>query len=368
MQIAQWAAVALGVLAVVLTLLSLVPSPHWAVRLWDFPRLQIAVAGGVAATAYGTLFFARRPAEWVFLAAVAAASLWQLRKVYPYTWLAPIQVQRSTRPRGAGHPSFRLLISNVLMENTHHDRLLRVIRDGDPDVILALETDAAWAAALEPLAERYPHVVRQPQDNWYGMMLFSRLPLREARIDFLVQDDIPSVHAVVELPGEVHVWLHGLHPRPPEPIRRQHSTPRDAELVVMGKAIEAAGDRPTVVAGDLNDVAWSRSSELFVRLAGLLDPRRGRGFYSSYHAKLPLFRYSLDHVFHSSHFRLVRLRRMPAIGSDHFPMLVELSYEPDAPVEQEEPEREPGDEEQAREHLEAQAKAAATGDDMPKGE
>lgn len=373
MQIAQWITIAVGVLAVAFTGLSLLPGSHWAVRLWDFPRMQIAFMAALAGVVYGTVFFERGTAEWAFLAAVTAATLWQMRKIYPYTWIAPVQVQRSRRAAkdvegGGEHPSFRLLITNVLMENTQHHRLLKVIGDADPDVILAVETDAAWAAALEPLAERYPHVVRHPQDNWYGMMLFSRLPMPDARIRFLVQDDIPSVHAVLELPGGVRVCLHGLHPRPPEPIRRQHSTPRDAELVVVGRTVEAAGDHPTVVAGDLNDVAWSPSSELFIRIAGLLDPRRGRGFYNSYHARIPLFRYPLDHVFHSSHFRLVQLRRLPAIGSDHFPMLVELSYEPDAPARQDEPEREPGDEERARERLQAQAQAAATGRDRPADE
>jgi endonuclease/exonuclease/phosphatase (EEP) superfamily protein YafD len=231
--------------------------------------------------------------------------------------------------------------------------------------VLAVETDDAWASALRPLEEAYPHVVRQPQDNWDGLMLYSRLPLIDARVDFLVQDDIPSVHAVFELEGGVRVFLHGIHPRPPEPIRDQDSTPRDAELVVMGRAIEKAGDRPTVVAGDLNDVAWSPTSELFVRLSGLLDPRKGRGMFNSWNAKMPLLRYPLDHVFHSNHFRLVELRRLPSIGSDHFPMLIELSYEPQAKVEQPEPEKKPDDEEEADERLEAQAQAAATGDDMP---
>jgi endonuclease/exonuclease/phosphatase (EEP) superfamily protein YafD len=109
------------------------------------------------------------------------------------------------------------------------------------------------------------------------------------------------------------------------------------------------------VAGDLNDVAWSETSELFVRLSGLLDPRAGRGFYNSYNAHNPLFRYPLDHVFHSHHFELVRLERCPPIGSDHFPILIELQYVPEAKAEQQPSEKEAGDEELAQEKLEREA-------------
>lgn len=372
MHVAQWVTVALGVLAALLTLLSLFPGSHWIVRLWDFPRLQIGTVAAASAIVYASLFFGGKALEWGFLAVTAATAVWQGRKIFPYTPLARTQVQRSTVGSVKGrsletrrHPSFRLLITNVLMENTRHDLLLRVIEDAAPDVVLAVETDHKWARALEPLERTYPHVVKQPQDNWYGMMLFSRLPLLEARCEFLVQDDIPSIHAVMELPGGVRVFLHGIHPRPPEPLRDQDSTPRDAELVIMGKVIGDADDRPTVVCGDLNDVAWSPTSELFIRLSGLLDPRRGRGFFNSYNAKNPVFRYPLDHVFHSNDFRLVELQRLPRIGSDHYPMLIELSYEPDAEVAQPEPETKPGDEERAEDRLEAQAEAAATGDDRP---
>ena len=364
MQILQWLLVALGTLAALLTLLSLFPGSHWSVRLWDFPRVQIAVLAATAGAAYAAAFFRGRPAEWAFLAAVALSAVWQLRKIHPYSPLARVQVQRSRRGSDA-HPSFRLLITNVLMENPRHDLLLEVIREADPDLVLAVEVDGAWQAALDTLSREYPHAVRQPQDNYYGMMLLSRLPLVEWRVEFLVQDDVPSVHAQVELPGGARVFLYGLHPRPPEPVRDQDSTPRDAELVILGRTIQAAGDRPTVVAGDLNDVAWSRTSELFLRLSGLLDPRLGRGMFNTYNAKSPVFRYPLDHVFHSGHFRLVELRRLPKIGSDHYPVLVELSYEPEAAPQQPEPRKRGGDEEEADERLEAQAHAAATGDDRP---
>lgn len=365
MRALEWITVGLGLLMVAGTLLSLHRSPHWLVRLWDFPRVQIAAVAAASGALYAALFFRGGAAGWGFLGAVLLCLLWQGRKIYPYTPLASCQVERSTRPAGE-RASFRLLISNVLMENQEHGRLLRVIREADPDLVLAVETDDAWARALEPLSADYPYAVRHPRDNYYGLMLFSRLPLVEPRVEFLVQDDIPSVHTAFDLPGGERVYLHGIHPRPPEPIRDQDSTPRDAELVLVGRAIADAGSRPTVVAGDLNDVAWSPTTELFLRLSGLLDPRMGRGFYNSFNAKNPLFRYPLDHVFHSNHFRLVELRRLPAVGSDHFPMLVELSYEPDTAQPEQPPlEQREKDREEADEKVEEQAEAARTGDDRP---
>src|SRR5262245_19006558 len=94
--------------------------------------------------------------------------------------------------------------------------------------------------------------------------------------------------------------------------------------------------KPTIIAGDLNDVAWSRTTRLFQKISGLLDPRIGRGLYNSFHAHYPPVRFPLDHIFHSNHFRLVELRRLPSIGSDHFPIYVVLSYETTAEFTQEE--------------------------------
>ena len=116
-----------------------------------------------------------------------------------------------------------------------------------------------------------------------------------------VQEDIPSIHCGVRLKSGDVINLHCLHPRPPEPLDNQDSTPRDAELVLVGRAIgDDPADPPTIVTGDLNDVAWSHTTRLFLRLSGLLDPRIGRGFFNSYNAKNPLFRFPLRVELHGA--------------------------------------------------------------------
>jgi endonuclease/exonuclease/phosphatase (EEP) superfamily protein YafD len=327
----QTALLIAAALAIVATLLPLSRSDAWWVRGFDFPRLQILALLALVGVGLALSADIADGLRALLLWALAACALHQLWMMYPYLPIARKQVQTS---RGAAaDASLRMLTANVLMTNHQAERLLAIVREADPDLILMVETDAWWQQQLGGLRRSHPHAVEQPQDNTYGMLLYSRLPLIDPKIEFLVQDDIPSIHVDVELRSGVRVGLHCLHPRPPFPTEDDSSTGRDAELLLVGKRIKGRSD-PVVVMGDLNDVAWSRTNYLFQDISGLLDPRIGRGFFNTFHAKLPLLRFPLDHFFHSNHFRLIDFRRLPAFGSDHFPVFIALSHEPQAPAQQ----------------------------------
>jgi endonuclease/exonuclease/phosphatase (EEP) superfamily protein YafD len=158
------------------------------------------------------------------------------------------------------------------------------------------------------------------------MLFYSRLPLASCDLRFAVSNDIPSIRAVVRLRSGDEVVLYVVHPPPPLPDCDSYG--RDAELVRTGLEVRRDG-RPSVVVGDLNDVAWSYTTTLFKRVSRMVDPRVGRGLYSTFHARHPLARYPLDHVFHTREFTLRELRRLGYTGSDHFPIVVELAYTPE---------------------------------------
>ena len=318
----------LGGLGLLATLLPLLRQTAWWIRVCDFPRLQI-VAGLLLSLVLLVLIpgamlpAAYRP--WA-LALLLAATLYQASRIWPYTPWHRKQVQDSQRP--AADPNhISLLVTNVLMYNRDASRCLGVIREQQPDIVLAVETDDWWLSQLAHLGQDYPHTCHAPLPNTYGMLVFSRLPLLAKEIQFILDPGIPSFHGRVRLPSGVEANLHFVHPKPPAPKESKTSTRRDAELLLVGRAIQAH-DGPTIVAGDLNDVAWSHTSELFRRLARLLDPRVGRGLLPTFHADYKLLRWPLDHVFHSAHFRLQDLKRLPHIGSDHYPIYIRLSYEP----------------------------------------
>ncbi|CAN5824486.1 endonuclease/exonuclease/phosphatase family protein [soil metagenome] len=363
-RVARALALGLGLTTIAGTLLSLNPRPSWVFRIWDFPRLQLFAGALTAGAMFGSARTPRSAADLAFIGSLGITALIQGRKIAVYTPFWPVQVERSAKG-GSDEARLRILVTNVLRENSCYQKLVNMIREHEPDVVLAVEVDGRWERELEGLAEDYPYIVRQPQENHFGMMLFSRLPLEDTRVEFLVQDDIPSVRTRIVLRSGDRVQLHGLHPRPPEPQHLQDSTPRDAELVMVGREIGESEEQPTIVAGDLNDVAWSRTTQLFLRLSGLLDPRIGRGFYNSFNANQPLMRWPLDHIFHSRHFRLVSLRRLGKIGSDHFPMLAELSYQPEALLSQNAPEADPEDRRAAKKRVRMQRIEAGSGETRP---
>jgi endonuclease/exonuclease/phosphatase (EEP) superfamily protein YafD len=324
-----------SVLMLIPTLASLTKFDQWWVRGFDFPRLQICFL--IILVLAFSLFYYTFEETWqvVLVSLLFASFVYQAIKIYPYTILAKKQVLKYKGSSQTSHIS--ILVSNVLTTNDNYSKLIARVHKKQPDIVLTLETDKKWEDAISELEEDYPFTVKIPQDNLYGMHLYSKLELEEIEVKYLISDEIPSIHGYTRLRSGEKVHIHCLHPKPPSPTEDSTSTNRDAELLLIGREIKPK-EEPVLVFGDLNDVAWSRTTRLFQRISGLLDPRIGRGFYNTYHTGYSFFRWPLDHIFHTEDFCLVEIKRLKSIGSDHFPMYVKLNYEPRKQHLQDEPE------------------------------
>lgn len=296
-------------------------SDAWWIRIFDFPRLQFLVFGlGV-----GAIFWFASPEgqliKFGFLSVLFFGAAFDFYRVIPYSPFWRLESLRSMVKDSSR--SISLLTVNVLQQNEDPVKLLSLIETKSPDLVLLLEVNERWIKDLAPLKSKYKFKMEQPQENEYGLAFYSQLPLKNVEIRFLVEPEIPSVRAEVELPSGEFIKVIGLHPRPPRP-QDGDSTERDAELVMVAKEVRNL-TAPVIVMGDFNDVAWSHTTRLFRRISGLIDPRVGRGPFSTFPASSLIFRFPLDYFFHSSSFSLNSIELLGDVGSDHLPIYMSLS-------------------------------------------
>jgi endonuclease/exonuclease/phosphatase (EEP) superfamily protein YafD len=320
-----------SLLVLLVTVLPLTLHTHWSVRVFDFPRVQIIAITLLLLMIYAVEGVVGIPAvlttTWAMMGVLLCVLCYQAAWVFRYTPFSFTEVKKTKKY--LSQCSLRILSVNVLQTNTNYHALLHHVEHYRPDVVVTLETNETWEKALAGMDVLYPYTVKVPQENLYGMHLFSRHPLQNVEVRYRIKKDIPSIAADVMLTinGRLRpVKMHFLHPMPPSPTESPTSLSRDQELILLAKEI-AGYDEACIVAGDLNDVAWSKTTRLFRKLSGLLDPRIGRGFFNTFHAGIPLLRWPLDHVFHSHHFTLNSIRRLPSIDSDHFPIFIDVQLQ-----------------------------------------
>ena len=322
----------LGGTAIVLTLLPFIAADYWWIRVFDFPHLQLTVFTAIATFAYFMRFDIKWFKDYVFMTVMIACLVFQVLKIYPYTGIAKYEVLNAQNEKSEAQ--FNIMVANVLQKNTKYDSLLAEVKTRNPDILLLLEADDKWLNAINPtLKNEYPYYKGAPLSNTYGMLLYSKLPLQNPEVHYLVDDSIPSIDTRVTLKSGEQVQVFAIHPTPPMPQHNPRSTDRDAEMMKTAfKSRESS--LPVLVLGDFNDVAWSESTQLFKEVSELLDPRLGRGLYNTFNAKNWFMRWPLDHIFVSEHFRVVKMDRGAKIGSDHFPAYIKLSLEPNTKEEQ----------------------------------
>lgn len=324
-----WIFGALAAAACAITLISTLRSNQGWIRVLDFPRLLELIT--IAAVAVGCAIFLGRwrlPA----LAALLLAAGWQVWRIFPYIAIAKAEVMRADEVGGMDPRScFSVFGLNVLQSNRDYAATIAAIDREQPDVLLLMETDEGWERSLAPVLARYPYRLLRPIDNTYGMLFATRLHVRSARMVDITDRDTPTVYAVLATPNGQTFGYVGLHPRPPLP--GQNTDRRDAKIEGAALAIDRVRQLPAMAMGDFNDVAWSRTTQLFKNVSGFLDPRIGRGSYPTFPARYAAVGWPLDQLFVSPGFTYRSLRVLENVGSDHRPLAAALCLRPTPPID-----------------------------------
>lgn len=300
-----------GILACLATLAGLAGRFWWGFELATHFRGQYAFAlGGLT-----LILLALR--QWRWSALFGAFTLLNMVFVIPEFWESDPATSTSTEPS----PTRRALLVNVNAENRDFERVRRLIAESDPDIILLLEATPWLLDRLRDFGERYPHRVTEPHDDPFGIALFSRHPVAHSQIVRFGDAHSPPAIVATIMAGERPFTLIGAHPWPP--VSATLAEGRNEQLRALASQVRQS-QPPVLVLGDLNISPWSPWFARLLTDSGLRDSRRGRGIQPSWPAGWWPLWIPIDHALFSEGIHIRHREIGLAIGSDHYPVVVDF--------------------------------------------
>jgi endonuclease/exonuclease/phosphatase (EEP) superfamily protein YafD len=211
----------------------------------------------------------------------------------------------------------KVMTANVWYRDLPAEPLLETIRAESPDVIVLQEYTRRWAQRLAPLDADYPHSIKRPRGGAYGIGVLSRHELSGAPFRL---SSTAAIEARLRVDGR-ELALIAVHLRAPTSVGGARDGRAQLALLAMRRA-QIAG--PLLIAGDFNNTPFAPSLSRWLDATGLQDPRRQFGHGVSWPTFLPILGIPIDHLFVSEHMRVTDFRRLPSIGSDHYPVIAEI--------------------------------------------
>ncbi|WP_437228982.1 endonuclease/exonuclease/phosphatase family protein [Planctomicrobium sp. SH661] len=212
------------------------------------------------------------------------------------------------------------MTANVFFRNPDASRFIHYVRRVQPDFFVLTEFTPNWATQLEVLHEEYPHRLAEPRTNPFGIALYSKFPLEEAKLIDSHASGFPSISAIITR-YETKVQILGTHPIPP--VGRRNAAVRNAQLADLAE-LSRTSKHPVILLGDLNIAPWSpyfkdlcRNGNLINADTALLSP--------TWHRKNPFFCVPIDFALTSPRVDVYSHEIGPEIGSDHRPVTIRMN-------------------------------------------
>jgi endonuclease/exonuclease/phosphatase (EEP) superfamily protein YafD len=282
----------------------------WAFDLFSHFRLQYVVAAlilGVAALA------TRAGPSAAVLAAVALVHGWAIKDLW---W-------GGTANAAPGGIPLRVVSANVLSQNRTLEKVLEFVRAADADLVVLVDArQEHWQPVLTALGALYPYSAPQASSERQSVILFSRYPIVDEEVVHPPGGRRPYLVTEVAVGGATLV-VAGVHPSSPSPSEPSNTRRRNRELDHIADVARAA-DRPVIVAGDFNTTPWSPYFRDLVAAAGLRNAALGHGYTGTWPAWFWPALIPIDHVLLKGPLAATAVRRGPAVGSDHFPIIADL--------------------------------------------
>ena len=319
----------LALVACVPTLVAFAAKWHWFAELWTHFRVYYAVLLVPCAIALLAMRW-RKTAV-----AVGVCGLFNVALIAPLYFPpklnsgvntpGPALDEAGSKANDLEHETKPTLLTGMLINvhtsNQSHQKVIDIVQQVQPDFLLLMEINAAWAKALKEPMQEFTHKIVRPREDNFGIAFYSKLPVESLEFAAFGNADLPSVVAVLRL-GERLLTVIGTHPLPP--IGAWNAASRDGQLKeIAAKAKQTAG--AVIVCGDLNATSWSPAFQTLLQRSGLRDSRLGFGVQPSWFAAGSLVRIPIDHVLVSDSVAIKNRYIGADVGSDHRPVIFTFS-------------------------------------------
>lgn len=239
----------------------------------------------------------------------------------PYVIKDSSAIPAATAAAQSGAPTFRLLTFNVWFRNPDMASTAAYIEQLQADAVVLQELTPSQAETLRPLLPSYPYYHIEP--SRMGSAVFTKWPVISAESVPLAKEGAIAAHMQIDWRG-LPVTVLGVHLN--WPLGPRNSAFRNEELAGV-VAFAKTQQGPLLVAGDFNLTPWSEYFRDALAASGLHDAARGFGLARSWPAQFAPLAIRIDHCLLSPHWRSVSVRRGPWLGSDHLPVVADLSLQ-----------------------------------------
>lgn len=268
--------------------------------------------------AAGLLFAGGRYAGAAFMLAGAVAAA------------APLLRRLKQRPPAVrpipGGETLKLISANLLHSNHGFVALQKLLADENPDILLLLELTPRQLDGLQNMLAPFPHRIVAARDGGFGIGLFSRLPLDEPGVDCLAGiERVPIVQTGIRW-GERKATLLGVHLLAPED--RVSAPGRNRQILALAERVlqNPYPEQEFILVGDFNITPWSPFFSPLLTGTGLRRAEQSPMQAASFPVGLGPFGIAIDHCLLTPGIAARRASRGPNIGSDHYPLMLELVW------------------------------------------
>ncbi len=268
----------------------------------------------LAIACVGLIFFALNRRKWLVLLSLFCMAL-NLAVIVP--WYMPQPKANAATTSGQ---QVRVLLANVLTSNRRYSEVVSLVETEKPDIAVFLEVNEVWSKELKAIENNLPFSLDYPREDNFGISLYSKFPLQNARVEFFANEDVASILAEFPVKDKV-ISAIATHPLPP--INPDYFNLRNKQLEEIGNSVKKLKN-PAIVIGDLNVTMWSPYYKKLIEISGLHNVRVGFGVLPTWPTQSPLLYIPLDHCLVSPEIKVLKARAGRHIGSDHLPLIADL--------------------------------------------